>query len=114
MSGRTSSTCISSFAGEEKDYDELLVRGNKDEDSFIVMYLKDARLRAYLAVNTSPRSFIPMQRMIRQRFDLGGIKAQLPGPGRGFTGAVPVAEQLAKPPASLPDSAQGLCHHSHK
>ncbi len=69
------------FAGEEKDYDELLVRGNKDEDSFIVMYLKDARLRAYLAVNTSPRSFIPMQRMIRQRFDLGGIKAQLQDPG---------------------------------
>ena len=69
------------FAGEEKDYDELLVRGNQDEDSFIVMYLKDARLRAYLAVNTSPRSFIPMQRMIRQRFDLGGIKAQLQDPG---------------------------------
>lgn len=65
------------FAGEEKEYDETILRGDRDSDAFVLMYLKEHRLRAYLAVNTSPRNFLPMQRMIRQRTDLRDKKAQL-------------------------------------
>ena len=65
------------FAGEEKEYEELLVRGSQEENSFIVMYLRENALRAYLAVNTPNREFLPLQRMIRQRTDLAEKRAQL-------------------------------------
>lgn len=65
------------FTGEEKDYDSLLVRGNLQDNSFIVLYLKERRLRAYLAVNAAQRDFLPLQRMIRRRVDLSGKQAQL-------------------------------------
>ena len=65
------------FAGEEKDNDSLLVRGNIEDNSFIVLYLKEERLRAYLAVNASQKEFIPLQRMIRRKLDLAEKRGQL-------------------------------------
>ena len=58
------------FTGEERDHDALLVRGDPKDNSFIVLYLKEQRLRAYLAVNAAEREFIPLQRMIRRKIDL--------------------------------------------
>lgn len=58
------------FAGDETEHDQLLVRGKRDENSFIVLYLKENLLRAYFAVNASAREFLPLQRLIRRRVDL--------------------------------------------
>jgi len=69
------------FAGEEKEYDQLLVRGNFEENAFIVLYVKQGILRAYLAINASQREFPPLQRMIRRKVELSAKVAQLQDPG---------------------------------
>ena len=74
------------FGGEEKDFDELLVRGNRADNSFAVLYLKEHVLRAYLAVNVSAREFLPLQRMIRQRTDLSQKKDALRDPAAALRG----------------------------
>ncbi len=58
------------FAGDETEYEKILIRGTFEENSFVVLYMKDGKLTAYLSVNTSPREFIPMQRLIRRKIDL--------------------------------------------
>ena len=69
------------FAGEEKEYDQLLVRGSLAENAFIVLYVKLGILRAYLAINASQREFPPLQRMIRRKVDLSAKVSQLQDPG---------------------------------
>ncbi|HLE82201.1 MAG TPA: FAD-dependent oxidoreductase [Dehalococcoidia bacterium] len=69
------------FAGEEKEYDQLLVRGSLAENAFIVLYVKLGILRAYLAINASQREFPPLQRMIRRKVDLSAKAAQIQDPG---------------------------------
>jgi len=59
------------FAGEEKDYDQLAVRGSLDEQSFTVLYVKGGALQAYLGVNAPPREFRTLQRLIREQTPLG-------------------------------------------
>lgn len=58
------------FAGEEKDYDHLAVRGSLDEHAFTVLYLKQGALQAYLGVNAPPREFRTLQRLIREQTPL--------------------------------------------
>ncbi len=58
------------FAGDETEYENILIRGALEEDSFVVLYVKQNRLTAYLSVNTTPREFRPMQRLIRRKIDL--------------------------------------------
>ncbi|MBM2827214.1 MAG: pyridine nucleotide-disulfide oxidoreductase, partial [Dehalococcoidia bacterium] len=58
------------FAGDETESDKTVIRGRFEDKSFINLYLKDDLLKAYLAVNISPREFIPLQRLIRRRVDL--------------------------------------------
>lgn len=70
------------FAGEEKEYDQLLVRGSLAENAFIVLYVKQGNLRAYLAINPPQAGEFPLlQRMIRRKVDLSAKVAQLQDPG---------------------------------
>lgn len=55
------------FAGEEKDYDQLTLRGTLADGSFTVLYLKGGTLQAYLGVNAPPREFRVLQRLIREQ-----------------------------------------------
>lgn len=77
------------FAGDESEHDQTLVRGNLDKQSFMLLYLKDHRLRAYFAVNAGAKDFQPLQRLIRSGKDLTGKESQLQD------AAVPVKALLA-------------------
>lgn len=65
------------FAGDESEHDQVLVRGNMDEQSFTVLFLKAHMLTAYFAVNINARAFRTYQRLIQQKTDLSGKEAQL-------------------------------------
>jgi NADPH-dependent 2,4-dienoyl-CoA reductase/sulfur reductase-like enzyme len=58
------------FVGDETDYDRMILRGKFEDKSFIALYLKNNVLTSYLAVNTSPREFITLQRLIGRKKDL--------------------------------------------
>ena len=60
------------FAGDETEAKEILLRGKLEDKSFTFLYLKDGILRAYFAVNTSPKEFSPLQMLIKRKADLGG------------------------------------------
>lgn len=60
------------FAGDETEYDRVLVRGLMDDARFTVLFLKDDRLTAYFSINGNPRDFLPLKKLIRQRADLAG------------------------------------------
>ena len=56
-----------SFLGDESDYDHILLRGNYQDESFIVLYIKNDVLKAYLGVNASAKSFAPLRKIILTR-----------------------------------------------
>lgn len=60
------------FAGDETSHDRVLLRGKFEDKSFYAMYLKDNVLTAYLSVNTSPKEFPTLQRLIQRKKDLTG------------------------------------------
>ncbi len=68
------------FAGDESEHDQILIRGRFEDKSFIVLYLKNHRLRAYFAINTKAKEFPALQRLIKQRTDLSGKDTQLQDP----------------------------------
>ncbi|MFQ5911979.1 MAG: NAD(P)/FAD-dependent oxidoreductase [Nitrospinota bacterium] len=68
------------FAGDESEYDRVIVRGRLEEKSFTVFYLKENALRAYFAINTGSKEFLTFQRLIRRGIDLTGKEAQLEDP----------------------------------
>ena len=74
------------FAGDEGDHDEAIVRGSLEENAFIQLYLKDGRLRAYFAINGNAKDFPVLQRLIKQRKDLGDRKAALEDPDFALRG----------------------------
>ncbi|MSQ10222.1 MAG: NAD(P)/FAD-dependent oxidoreductase [Dehalococcoidia bacterium] len=55
------------FAGEEKDFDQMVIRGVLADGAFTVLYLKGGALQAYLGVNAPPREFRVLQRLIREQ-----------------------------------------------
>jgi len=55
------------FAGEEKDFDQMALRGSLADGAFTVLYLKGGALQAYLSVNAPPREFRVLQRLIREQ-----------------------------------------------
>lgn len=55
------------FAGEEKDYDQMVIRGALADGAFTVLYVKGGALQAYLGVNAPPREFRVLQRLIREQ-----------------------------------------------
>ncbi|UCG51527.1 MAG: NAD(P)/FAD-dependent oxidoreductase [Candidatus Latescibacterota bacterium] len=68
------------FAGDESEHDRVLLRGNLDKRSFVVLYLKSDVLVAYLAVNTSSREYPKLQRLIRRKTLVEGKDVQLEDP----------------------------------
>jgi 3-phenylpropionate/trans-cinnamate dioxygenase ferredoxin reductase subunit len=67
-------------AGDETQRDRVILRGTPEDGSFAVLYLKENRLRAYLAVNTDKRAFPPMQKLIRKGTNLAGRDEDLADP----------------------------------
>ncbi len=76
------------FAGDESEHDEMILRGRFEERSFLVLYLKQKRLRAYFAVNTGSKEFPFLQRLIRQKKDLTGKESLLRDPTIPIKGLV--------------------------
>jgi NADPH-dependent 2,4-dienoyl-CoA reductase/sulfur reductase-like enzyme len=68
------------FAGDESEYDQVLLRGRFEDKAFTVLFLKQHVLTAYFAVNTGSRDFLALQRLIRGRKDLSGKETQLQDP----------------------------------
>jgi 3-phenylpropionate/trans-cinnamate dioxygenase ferredoxin reductase subunit len=68
------------FAGDESEYNQVLIRGRFENKAFTVLFLKQHVLTAYFAVNTGSRDFLAMQRLIRGKKDLSGKEAQLRDP----------------------------------
>lgn len=60
------------FAGDESTHDRVILRGKFEDKSFFALYLRDNVLTAYLSVNTSPREFVTLQRLIQRKKDLTG------------------------------------------
>jgi NADPH-dependent 2,4-dienoyl-CoA reductase/sulfur reductase-like enzyme len=68
------------MAGDQGDYDRVLMRGGIGDDPFIVLYLKEDRLRGYLAVNAEASQFPPLQKLIRKGADISGHDDALKDP----------------------------------
>jgi len=58
------------FAGDERESDDVIVRGNLDGLRFTLLCLKDRRLRAFFAVNQEPKEFPIMKRWMQRETDL--------------------------------------------
>ncbi len=69
------------FAGDESEHDQMLIRGRVGDRSYMVLYLKRRRLTAYFGVNPAGKDLPPLQRLIRERKDLGGREHVLQDPG---------------------------------
>jgi len=68
------------FAGDESEYDQVLLRGRFEDKAFTVLFLKQHVLTAYFAVNTGAKDFGALQRLIRGKKDLSGKEALLQDP----------------------------------
>jgi NADPH-dependent 2,4-dienoyl-CoA reductase/sulfur reductase-like enzyme len=68
------------MAGNERDHDRVLMRGDLQSESFTVLYLKHDRLRAYLAVNGNRREYPKLQKLIRSRLNLANRDTELRDP----------------------------------
>lgn len=65
------------FAGDEKEHDQMLLRGKLDELSCIILYLKQHRLKAYFAINANNKDLPPLQKLIKNKTDLTGRETVL-------------------------------------
>ena len=68
------------FAGDESEHDQIVLRGQVQEMSFTVLYLKENVLKPYFAINTGAKEFPSLQRLIKNKKDLTGKEAQLQNP----------------------------------
>lgn len=68
------------FAGDHSDYDEILLRGEMTPKGFTLLYLKDERLSAYFAVNTSPKEFNALKKIIASKRKITEDKEKLTDP----------------------------------
>ena len=68
------------FAGDESEHDSVLLRGDPNSGSFMSMYAKDGCLTAFFAINTSPREFAVIRRLIQTHATIAGMEAQLQDP----------------------------------
>ncbi len=76
------------FAGDESEHDQALIRGKLSANSFMVLYLKGGKLRAYFSINTSQDDFPFLQMLMRSGKDLSKHLKELQDP------AVPVKKLL--------------------
>ena len=65
------------FAGDETEHDQMVVRGELEDLSCIVLYLKQHRLTAYFAINANNKDLPPLQKLIKNKQDLSGKEAAL-------------------------------------
>jgi NADPH-dependent 2,4-dienoyl-CoA reductase/sulfur reductase-like enzyme len=65
------------FAGDEKEHDQMLLRGKLEELSCIILYLKQHRLKAYFAINANNKDLPPLQKLIKNKTDLKGRETVL-------------------------------------
>lgn len=68
------------FAGDESQRDRIVFRGRREEESFMVLYMKAGALRAYFAINGDSTDLPILQRLIRTRKTLVGREPQLQDP----------------------------------
>jgi NADPH-dependent 2,4-dienoyl-CoA reductase/sulfur reductase-like enzyme len=68
------------FAGDERDNDQIIRRGDLKDKSFIIFYLKQHVMTAYFAINAAAKDFPPLQRLIKQHRDLREKESQLQDP----------------------------------
>ncbi len=68
------------FAGDESEYERVLLRGRFEDKAFTVLYHKQNVLKAYFAINTGSKEFPALQRLIRQKKDLTGKEGRLQDP----------------------------------
>lgn len=67
-------------AGDESDYDQVLLRGEYEDAKFTVIYLKQGMVQGYYAINTDAREYTTLRRLIRARKDLRGREADITNP----------------------------------
>lgn len=68
-------------AGDESQWDETITRSNRDDErSFIVMGLKEGRVRVFWAMNTPDAEFGPIRILIQQQIDVSGARDELADP----------------------------------
>ena len=79
------------FAGDESEYDRVLVRGKFEDGSFTVFYLQENVLRAYFGINADFKELRTYQTLIRSKQDLSGREAQLQDPGFDVKGLLPAS-----------------------
>ena len=65
------------FAGDETEHDQMLLRGQLEKLTCIILYLKQHRLTAYFAINASNKDLPPLQKLIKNKRDLSGMEAAL-------------------------------------
>lgn len=70
------------FAGDESQCDRVLWRGRpeKQEPSFIVVYVKDARVTAYFSVNGPKEQYQALHELIHRRASIEGRDRRLEDP----------------------------------
>lgn len=81
------------FAGEEHDYDKVILRGEMARDSFSLLQLRLGHLRAYYAVNVAKEEYKKLAQLIERRVDLVGHEEQLRNAGFDL-------DELLKTPAT--------------
>lgn len=65
------------FAGDEHDHDQLVVRGSPADGAFMVIYLREGRVTAYVSVNVPAREYSNVRRMIQTGMRMSGREAAL-------------------------------------
>jgi NADPH-dependent 2,4-dienoyl-CoA reductase/sulfur reductase-like enzyme len=65
------------FAGDPTGKEQVLQRGELGDETFVIFYLRDGRMRAYFAVNADEEDLANWQKLIEQRRDLSGMEWQL-------------------------------------
>jgi 3-phenylpropionate/trans-cinnamate dioxygenase ferredoxin reductase subunit len=68
------------FAGDEQEHDQMLLRGQLEKLSCIILYLKRHQLQAYFAINANNQDLPPLQKLIKSRKDLSDQESALQDP----------------------------------
>jgi NADPH-dependent 2,4-dienoyl-CoA reductase/sulfur reductase-like enzyme len=65
------------FAGDESENDETILRGKLEDESFVVLYLKDTIAKAYFAINAAPEEIGELNKLLLSKRSLGDSKEKL-------------------------------------
>ncbi|MFO7820595.1 MAG: FAD-dependent oxidoreductase [Lentisphaeria bacterium] len=60
------------FAGEENVYDDVIMRGDFPDNNFAALYLRDNRLRGFVAVNPEQEALSALEALVSSQADLAG------------------------------------------